>query len=174
MDTISGATYSSNGILEAVDNALIKAVDKEKKVNKLRKNHRHSNGRKKPHGKKPKPPKQDVPIYKGKALYNDGTYIQSSREFFCGYGTATVTISKGFIKNIQISSDDEKSENGIPEENKEYYFLTAKNALIPLIIKQQSTKGLDTVTGATFSSNGILESVSKALNNAKIKKSERK
>lgn len=174
VDTVSGATYSSNGILGAIDVALKKAVIKNSK-NAKKHIKKHSRGGKKQRKrinsglKKPVPPKQKVPEYTGKGLYKNGTYSASSKKFYTHDGTATVTIDGGKIIDIKVTSEDENSENGISLANQRHYFKTAVEGLVPLIIRQQKTSGINTITGATFSSEGILESVAKALEKALIR-----
>lgn len=163
-----------NGILGAIDVALKKAVIKNSK-NAKKHIKKHSRGGKKQRKrinsglKKPVPPKQKVPEYTGKGLYKNGTYSASSKKFYTHDGTATVTIEGGKIIDIKVTSEDENSENGISLANRRHYFKTAVEGLVPLIIRQQKTSGINTITGATFSSEGILESVAKALEKALIR-----
>jgi len=82
--------------------------------------------------------------------YIDGVY--SGKAF--GYKsvfTATVTISGGYITNISISQNDDP----------EYYSQTT--GLLNAIIAGQTTDGIDTVSGCTLSSRGVLDSVAAAL-----------
>lgn len=50
------------------------------------------------------------------------------------------------------------------------YFNRAKGILLPLMVKKQSTN-VDAVSGATFSSNGIIKAVRNALSKAAVNKS---
>ena len=50
------------------------------------------------------------------------------------------------------------------------YFNRAKGILLPLMVKKQSTN-VDAVSGATFSSNGIIKAVRNALSKAYVNKS---
>lgn len=89
------------------------------------------------------------------AGYKDGTYTGQG-EGFRGTMTIIVTISGGNITNIEMGSttDDRKWLN------------RAWNAIPDLIIQSQSAN-VDTVSGATYSSIGIIEAVKDALSQAK-------
>ena len=69
----------------------------------------------------------------------------------------TVTIQGDKITNITARSDEFEPE----------YFEDAERTVIPSIINSQSTN-VDAVSGATFSSQGIMKAVEQALNGAKI------
>ena len=69
----------------------------------------------------------------------------------------TVTIKGDKITNITARSDEFEPE----------YFEDAQKSVIPSIISVQNTN-VDTVSGATFSSQGIIKAVEQALNSAKI------
>lgn len=144
VDGVAGATYSSNGIIEAVRDALRKAVIK-KPVDD------------------PKPPEETKPPEKENpepGKYNDGVYAASARGYQ-GFITVSVTVSGEKITDVQITdaNDDEP-------------FLTNAKAVIEKIIKNQSADGIDAVSGATYSSEGILEAVQKALKKARKAESE--
>ena len=85
------------------------------------------------------------------AGYKDGTY-KGTGIGYAGDLTVEVTVEGGKITNIEIieTSDD-----------KEY--LSKAEALTDDIIAKQQAEGIDTVTGATYSSKGILEATEKAL-----------
>jgi uncharacterized protein with FMN-binding domain len=89
-------------------------------------------------------------------IYQDGEWIGSA----LGYNdniTVSVTITNGTIADITIleSSDDEP------------YYSWAKDEIPQNIIATQSTE-VDTVSGATFSSEGIMDAVDDALQQAQI------
>ncbi len=69
----------------------------------------------------------------------------------------TITIQGDKITNITARSDEFEPE----------YFEDAEKGVIPAIINSQNTN-VDTVSGATFSSQGIIKAVEQALNSAKI------
>ena len=83
--------------------------------------------------------------------YADGTYSGSGTGLR-GETDVTVTVEGGQITSIEIVSYQDDSQ----------YFNRAKNTIISEILEAQ---GIDvsTVSGATFSSNGIIEAVANAL-----------
>lgn len=81
----------------------------------------------------------------------DGTY-QGSGEGYRGTTTVTVTVKDGKITDITV--DDYADDN--------QFFNKAKTTVINEIISGQTTD-VDSVSGATFSSNGIMEAVADAL-----------
>ena len=84
-------------------------------------------------------------------IYTDGTY-KGSGNGFRGKTEVTVTVESGVITDITIDSYKDDKE----------FFQKAKSGVIADIIKSQSTD-VDAVSGATFSSNGIIEAVKNAL-----------
>lgn len=88
------------------------------------------------------------------AQYKDGTYEGEAQ----GYGgpiRVSVVVSGGSITSIAVLSHD--------FEDSAYYSMAEK--IIPNIIDAQST-AVDAASGATFSSNGILNAVDQALEGA--------
>ena len=87
------------------------------------------------------------------ASYKDGTY-EGSATGHSGKMTVSVTIANGEITEINIvdTGDDEE------------YLIDARD-VIPEIIEKQSLD-VDTVSGATHSSKGIIKAVGKALESA--------
>ena len=149
VDAVSGATYSSNGIIQAVQNALAKAGNNTatKPVKANKKNDKKTNTTTKP---------VEIPKPSGNIAYKDGTYTAEA-DGFNGSVKVTVTIKNGKITNISNSNTDTKE-----------YFNKAWSRIQPAILKKQAVYGVDTVSGATFSSNGILEAVQKALAKAAV------
>ena len=89
------------------------------------------------------------------SLYKDGTYTASAY----GYdGDITVTIT---IVNDTITAIDAQSA-----EEDLWYFQQAEVPVIDAILTTQSTT-VDAVSGATYSSKGIMQAVEKALQDAK-------
>ena len=86
--------------------------------------------------------------------YMDGTY-QGSGYGFRGTTTVTVVVSGGKITTITVNSyrDDKQ------------YFDRAYSTVTKEIISSQSTD-VDAVSGATYSSNGIMKAVANALSKA--------
>ena len=142
VDTVSGATYSSNGILNAIKNALTKAAGGT--VSETPSSGGTTGG-------DTSPSKLDKDTYTG--TYKDGTYTGTGKGYK-GTVTAKVTISGGKIKTIDVSGSDDAA-----------YFSKAKNGIVNKIISGQSTN-VDTVSGATYSSNGIISAVRNALKKA--------
>lgn len=87
-------------------------------------------------------------------IYKDGTYTGSAQGFG-GAITVEVTLAGDEITNIQVTS--------APGEDSAY--LSQGEGVISSIISAQSTD-VDTVSGATFSSTGIINAVVDALGKA--------
>ena len=83
--------------------------------------------------------------------YIDGTYTGSSYGY-SGRVNVTVTIQGGQIASIEQSNSDS------PE-----YFDYAWETIYPQIMGNQSADGIDAASGATYSSEGILGAIQKAL-----------
>lgn len=139
VDVVSGATYSSNGIINAVKNALTKASGGT--VTETSNGGAASNAA----GSTSSDAFQD-------GTYKDGTYTGSAAGFR-GNITVSVTISGGKIASISVVS---------APGNDEPYLSKAKT-LIAKVLAKQSPNGVDTVSGATYSSNGILNAIKNAL-----------
>ena len=149
VDAVSGATYSSNGIIQAVQNALSKAgKGKAAKATKktTKKNTNTSNKTTTP---------VEITKPSGEVTYKDGMYTAEAE--FDGPIKVTVTIKDGKITAITNTNTDTKE-----------YFNKAWNSIQPKILEKQAVYGVDTVIGATFSSNGILKAVQKALEQASV------
>lgn len=88
--------------------------------------------------------------------YADGTYTGEAQ----GYGgtvAVELTVENGKITDLTITS----------AEKEDTAYLDAASAVIDSILEQQSTD-VDTVSGATFSSNGILHAAEDALRKAEM------
>ena len=142
VDAVSGATYSSNGIIQAVQNALSQAGNSDSATPT-------ATPTPTPTPKPAKKPKKDTSV-----SYKDGVY-EGQAEGFDGTVTVKVTIKNGKIKKISNTNTD------TPE-----FFNKAWKTIKSNVISRQSTFGIDTVSGATFSSNGILGALSQALSKA--------
>ena len=140
VDAVSGATYSSNGIIQAVQNALSQAGNSDSAT---------PGATPTPTPKPAKKPKKDTSV-----SYKDGVY-EGQAEGFDGTVTVKVTIKNGKIKKISNTNTD------TPE-----FFNKAWKTIKSNVISRQSTSEIDTVSGATFSSNGILGALSQALSKA--------
>lgn len=159
VDAVSGATYSSNGIIMAVRNALSKAAisDKAKKKikQKSKKNKNSAKNDKRRKIKKNEPAKIPEPISEG--TWKDGTYTGTG-EGFGGELTVSVVIKDGRIVSVKIGKNSDDKE----------YLQKAKDGIIPKVIENQGTN-VDTVSGATYSSAGILQAINDALSKAVVK-----
>lgn len=89
------------------------------------------------------------------ALYKDGTYEGSGTGFRGGTTTVSVVVKNGKITDITTLST---------RDDRRFYY-RASNTVIQEIINNQSAN-VDTVSGATFSSRGIMEAVANALSKA--------
>ncbi|MCM1506607.1 MAG: FMN-binding protein [Ruminococcus flavefaciens] len=99
----------------------------------------------------PETPPETEPSY----VYKNGTYSASAY----GYdGDVFVDIT---IENDVITSISARTE-----ESDDWYFNSAQDSVISQILSSQNTD-VDAYSGATYSSNAIMEAVQKALNSAK-------
>lgn len=160
VDAASGATYSSNGIITAVRNALSKAEtgksSTKKKKKKNKKNKKKNSGSDSNNNNNIAAPAEG---------YEDGTYTGSaacSGEQFKEYSvTANVTIKNGKISAVEISS----TAKGI--NLKQFMSRDEIKNLPSLIVSKNGTSGVDAVSGATYSSHAIFNAVNDALSKAK-------
>ncbi|MDU1253974.1 MAG: FMN-binding protein [Peptostreptococcaceae bacterium] len=159
VDSVSGATFSSNGIKSAVRSALKKAgsasegdnsEELNKQLSKIREENSNLSGLLKSLNNKIEE-LQNSNDTTGKL--KDGKY-EGSGVGFKSTIKVEVEIKGGKIESINVI------ENGDDHD----YFEKAK-ALIQSIISNQSTK-VDSISGATFSSNGIKSAVRAALKKA--------
>lgn len=88
--------------------------------------------------------------------YKDGTYTGSGTGYRGGTTKISVTVSDGKISSIQAISNQDTPK----------FYQRAEGTIIKSIISKQSTS-VDTVSGATYSSKGIMSAVTNALNEAK-------
>lgn len=133
VDTVSGATFSSVGLIEAVRNALANAgADSGNNAEET----------------------TPVEVPKGRFPYPDGVYIGSG-EGYRGETTVAVSLKDGTIDNIMVMNTEDDTA----------YFKRAESLLKQVL--QQQTTDLDAISGATFSSEGILEAIADALEQAK-------
>ena len=147
VDVVSGATYSSNGIISAVKNALTGAADSGTPAARSA---GASGGSSSPAGGS-----SSVSTVQDASAYADGTYYGTGTGF-SGALTVEVVISGGKISSIQIMDTSDGDS-----------YIQSASGLISNIIATQSTN-VDTVSGATYSSVGIIEAVRNALSQAAI------
>lgn len=163
IDTVSGATFSSHGILGALSQALSKADQsgttdsKEEDITPTPTTVPDETvtpiPTEIPHPTKtPDNPSDEQPVVK---LLKDGTYTGSAMGY-SGKVNITLTIKDGKITEVTNTNSDTRS-----------FFNKAWRSIQPKILEKQSTEGIDTVSGATFSSMGILDASKIALEQAK-------
>lgn len=143
VDTVSGATYSSNGIISAVKNALTGEKDSGE------------NGQSQSGGTAAAGSSTSVAQVEDASSYKDGTYYGTGTGFG-GTLKVQVDISGGKIAAIQILENNDGSE-----------YISKASSIINAIISNQSTN-VDTVSGATYSSVGIIQAVRDALSQAVV------
>jgi uncharacterized protein with FMN-binding domain/NAD-dependent dihydropyrimidine dehydrogenase PreA subunit len=150
VDAVSGATFSSNGIMQAVSDAMDKAKIVVYTSPSSQSSGDFSSGSSS--AQSSSSAKGDT-VTSGK--YKDGTYQGSGTGFRGSTTTVSVVVSNGEITTIDVDSyrDDTR------------FFRRAYSAVSQEIISSQSAN-VDAVSGATFSSNGIMQSVENALSNA--------
>ena len=134
VDAVAGATYSSNGLIEAVNKAL---------------------GNDEGEGKKPEQEESEDKqsfIEAGRFQnLTDGIYTGSA-DAFRGDVEVQVTVEKQKVTDISILSYCDTEE----------YFFRAAPAVIEQMKAEQSLN-VDAVSGATYSSNGVIHAVANAL-----------
>ena len=144
VDTVSGATFSSRGIISAVKNALTGEKDNSTTGQVQSGQTAAAAGS-----------STSVAKVEDAAAYKDGTYYGSGTGFG-GPMKVMVEISGGKIASIQIVENSDGSD-----------YISKAASLIDSIIATQSTN-VDTVSGATYSSVGIIQAVRGALSQAAV------
>lgn len=161
VDAASGATYSSNGIITAVRNALSKAETGKSSTKKKKK--KNKKNKKKNSGSNSNNNNNNIAAPAEE--YEDGTYTGSaacSGEQFKEYSvTANVTIKNGKISAVEISSTAKGTNL------KQFMSRDEIKNLPSLIVSKNGTSGVDAVSGATYSSHAIFNAVNDALSKAK-------
>ena len=143
VDAVSEATYTSRGILGAVQNALTGEV-----VNN------------------PLPPQPEpaaplvVEEFTAPSIYLDGIYTAEAMGFE-GQITVQVTVAEDKITDITILSAEDEEE-----------YLSRAKQVVPAILEGQSPN-VDAISGATYSSTGILNAVKLALAKAAVAPAEK-
>ena len=145
VDTVSGATYSSVGIINAVRNALAQAAVDGSTVPASTENTEQNNQQ-----------NQSVPTpsVSGNFPYPDGTYYGTA-EGYLGDVKVAIVLKNHTIQSVQILENEDDAA-----------FFNRARAVVNTIVKNQTT-GVDVVSGATYSSNGIINAVKAALESAK-------
>lgn len=146
VDVVSGATYSSNGIIGAVKNAL--TGEKDKTVTGKSKQESTSES-------ESDSSSVEIAAVQDASAYKDGTYYGTGKGF-AGTMKVKVDIAGGKIASISIVSTKDGDS-----------YVKSASSLLDTIVKKQSTN-VDTVSGATFSSRGIIAAVRSALSQAAV------
>ena len=140
VDVVSGATYSSRGIIHAVKNALTgESIVTETVAASAGTGQGQTT----------------VAVVQDAGAYRDGVYYGSGTGFG-GAMQAKVTIQDGKIAGIEIVSHSDGAS-----------YMSRANGVISAILASQSTN-VDTVSGATYSSVGIIQAVRSALSQAAV------
>ena len=147
VDTVSGATYSSVGIIQAVRDALSQAAvngTSDTSQNNNNSNNSNNNGSS----------DDNNSTVTGTVPYKEGIYYGTA-EGYSGDVSVAVVIQEKTIKAILIteSSDDEA-------------FFNRAMDVVKKVIRTQKTDDVDTVSGATYSSKGLLNAIKNALKQA--------
>lgn len=146
VDVVSGATYSSNGIIKAVKNALTGENDKTVTGKSKQESASESDSS-----------SAEIEAVQDAAAYRDGTYYGTGKGF-AGTMKVKVDIAGGKIASISIVSTKDGDS-----------YVKSASSLLDTIVEKQSTN-VDTVSGATFSSRGIIAAVRSALSQAAVSK----
>lgn len=146
VDVVSGATYSSNGIIKAVKNAL--TGEKDNGVTGKSKQESTSES-------ESDSSLAEIAAVQDASAYKDGTYYGTGKGF-AGTMKVKVDIAGGKIASISIVSTKDGDS-----------YVKSASSLLDTIVEKQSTN-VDTVSGATFSSRGIIAAVRSALSQAAV------
>lgn len=146
VDVVSGATYSSNGIIGAVKNAL--TGEKDNGVTGKSKQESTSES-------ESDSSSVEIAAVQDASAYKDGTYYGTGKGF-AGTMKVKVDIAGGKIASISIVSTKDGDS-----------YVKSASSLLDTIVEKQSTN-VDTVSGATFSSRGIIAAVRSALSQAAV------
>ena len=144
VDVVSGATYSSNGIIGAVKNALTGEKDKGVTGKSKQESASESDSS-----------SVEIAAVQDASAYKDGTYYGTGKGF-AGTMKVKVDIAGGKIASISIVSTKDGDS-----------YVKSASSLLDTIVEKQSTN-VDTVSGATFSSRGIIAAVRSALSQAAV------
>lgn len=157
VDSVSGATYSSIGIMNAVNNALNKAIEGAPIDNKPypqeKQKQQENPQQEKPNSKPEQPKPVPKPENPKSGKLKDGTY-QGSAKGYRGNITVSVKISNGKISSVYVTKNEEDTA----------YLNSALGVINKMIGKSSGT--VDSVSGATYSSVGIMNAVNNAINKA--------
>ena len=148
VDTVSGATYSSVGIIQAVRDALSQAAVNGTSDTSQNNNNNSNNSNNNSSSD------DNNSTVTGTVPYKEGIYYGTA-DGYSGDVSVAVVIQEKTIKAILIteSSDDEA-------------FFNRAMDVVKKVIRTQKTDDVDTVSGATYSSKGLLNAIKNALKQA--------
>jgi uncharacterized protein with FMN-binding domain len=157
VDTVSGATFSSKGIMSAVENALSQAAISSTDNSISDKTSETQNSEAvASQGNESTTNSTNSKTSSSAGEYKDGTYTGSGAGYRGGTTKVSVNISGGKITGIKTVSNQDTPK----------FYQRVENTIMNSIISKQST-AVDTVSGATYSSKGIMSAVANALSQAK-------
>ena len=159
VDAIAGATITSDAIKNAVNDALNKALKNPKDDKKLATNLKSKSTNSVNHAAGNILQVGNTNIFAPKGNLKNGKYIGIGR----GYGgniKVEVTVKNNKIVNIRVLN-----------HNEDFIYYEKGVKVIDKIVAKGNTK-VDTISGATYSSRGIIEAVNNALKKAVIKPSK--
>ena len=153
VSAVSGATRSSNGIFDAV-NACLSQAEGGKDTSTTGSTGGGHGGS----GNATKPSDDDAV-----GRWADGTYTGTADGKYTDGVTAEVTVKDGKIIDIKIKNNKEDAS----------YYVSAMNSknksgmtILDQIMSNQSTNNIDTISGATRTSYGIINAIKEALKQA--------
>ena len=173
VDAVSGATYSSRGIIQAVENALAKAKSAVTVSDAVASEFASSASSSPETSSVPSSGTIDIfgssstsssqPVSSAassassspSSAYQDGTYQGTGTGYRSGETVLSVTISGGQITSVATVSTGDTDR----------FYNSAFQTVVKEIIASQSA-GVDAVSGATYSSRGIMQAVADALASA--------
>ena len=177
VDTVSGATYSSKGIIEAVRDALTQAAANgpadDEKGTKTQDSEEETSSPADQNEEGGKEPEEHAEPETGDqqitSVYKDGIYTASSwcedGDMFRYRVTVTVIITDGRIETMKYEVTDDGSLEGIDNEP---YIRRAldeeqEGSISARIISKGSADNVDAVSGATYTSYAMITAAKLAL-----------
>ena len=152
VDAVTGATLSSNGIKNAVKEALKKASGKNTE----------------PEKEEPVPETPEEVVLDTK--YENGVYEGSAVGYTSGSGLVCMTYATVTVENNKIAKIDLESQD--PTLGGDEWYWNQAYPKVPDAIVRTNNPDVDTVSGATMSSNGIINAVKDALKGHELKEEQ--
>ena len=142
IDTVSGATYSSKGLIEATQNALKEAAGDERIL------YRKSTA------------SESTDTTEEKQAFLDAGRFHDLKDGIC---TGTADAFRGDVE-VQVTVENQKvTDISILSycDTEEYFFRAAPYVIGQM--KEEQSLNIDALSGATYSSNGIIHATANAL-----------